>query len=495
MNSSLNERALLLRIAEGDIAAAIDLADRLISLTPANETALLTLAAAEFKAGTPGEALPGLERLAEGGPLPAVTAGVLGAWAKQSAGDTDGALAMLAEMQGPEWFSLFRTYHSALINEAAGRLDEALAGMRQAYEADPSVRTVEGYARLLARTGDKETAEEVLKDYLGTAPNQPTAEQLLVDIEAGTELKPGAATASEGASEVLYTIASALSSDNGTELSTIYLQLAVYLNPQNDLAVVSLGQILQAAERHEDAIALYTAIPETSPVNRIATVQAAISLDILERTDEAVARLRDLVVRDPGDAPVLQALGNVLRGHERYAEAAEAYTEALAAIPEPTRSEWTLFYFRGIAYERAKQWPLAEADFKKALDLFPEQPQVLNYLGYSWVDQGLNYEEALTMIEKAVELRPQDGYIVDSLGWAHYKLGNFPAAVEELERAVELMPYDPTINDHLGDALWRVGRKLEAVYQWSHARDLDPEPADLASILTKLANGLPDKDG
>ncbi|HEX9788032.1 MAG TPA: tetratricopeptide repeat protein, partial [Candidatus Binatia bacterium] len=151
---------------------------------------------------------------------------------------------------------------------------------------------------------------------------------------------------------------------------------------------------------------------------------------------------------------------------------------------------WTLFYFRGISYERSKQWPLAEKDFQKALELVPEQAQVLNYLGYSWVDLGLNLEAGLEMIKKAVELRPKDGYIVDSLGWAYYRLGRYDDAVKELERAIELRPEDPTINDHLGDAYWKVGRELEARFQWSHARDLNPAPEDMLIIEAKLKDGL-----
>jgi Flp pilus assembly protein TadD len=151
-----------------------------------------------------------------------------------------------------------------------------------------------------------------------------------------------------------------------------------------------------------------------------------------------------------------------------------------------------IYYFRGICFERAKQWPKAEADLKMSLDLFPDQPHVLNYLGYSWIDQGFNLDEGMRMIKRAVEQRADDGYIVDSLGWAYYRLGNREEAVKQLERAIELKPEDPTINDHLGDAYWRVGRVLEARFQWSHARDLKPEPEDLVKIEAKLKSGLPD---
>jgi Flp pilus assembly protein TadD len=181
-----------------------------------------------------------------------------------------------------------------------------------------------------------------------------------------------------------------------------------------------------------------------------------------------------------------------LRGRKAFAECAEVYSKAVDNLAVPEKANWVLFYFRGICYERSKQWPKAEADLKKALELFPDQPLVLNYLGYSWVDQGVNLDEGMRMIRRAVEQRPDDGYIVDSLGWANFRIGNYEDAVKDLDRAVELKPDDSTINDHLGDAYWRVGRVLEAHFQWSHAKDLNPDPEDLPKIEEKIKSGLPD---
>jgi Flp pilus assembly protein TadD len=186
------------------------------------------------------------------------------------------------------------------------------------------------------------------------------------------------------------------------------------------------------------------------------------------------------------------ALGNLLRGRKQFAECADVYSKGLATMPAPDKSAWTLYYFRGICFERSKQWPKGEADLKKALELFPDQPHVLNYLGYSWVDKGMNLDEGMAMIKRAVEQRADDGYIVDSLGWAYFRIGKYEEAVKELDRAVELKPEDPTINDHLGDAYWKVGRTVEARFQWAHARDLGPEAEDLPAIEAKLKSGLPD---
>ena len=187
------------------------------------------------------------------------------------------------------------------------------------------------------------------------------------------------------------------------------------------------------------------------------------------------------------------ALGNIERGRKKFADCAQTYDQGIAAFPDPNdKANWVYYYYRGICEERSKQWNKAEADMRKALELQPEQPHVLNYLGYSWIDQGVNLDEGMKMIKRAVEQRPDDGYIVDLLGWAYYRIGNYDDAVKNLERAIDLKPEDPTINDHLGDAYWRVGRTLEAKFQWAHARDLKPEPEDLPKIEAKIANGLTD---
>jgi tetratricopeptide (TPR) repeat protein len=202
----------------------------------------------------------------------------------------------------------------------------------------------------------------------------------------------------------------------------------------------------------------------------------------------------------PNDIDVITALGNVQRSRKKYEEAAETYSRAIALIgDQPAANYWTTFYFRGTAYERAKQWSKAEADLKKALELVPaSQPgaraQVLNYLAYSWVDQNINIDEAFTMLKQAVDASPRDGMIIDSLGWAYFRLGRWDEAMRELEKAIELKPGDPTINDHLGDAYWRAGRRLEGKFQWQHAKDLNPEPEELEKINAKLKDGLPELD-
>jgi Flp pilus assembly protein TadD len=257
---------------------------------------------------------------------------------------------------------------------------------------------------------------------------------------------------------------------------------------------VTLADIFERLKQYEQAIEVYDSVANDSPLRVNADIQTALLLETLGKTEEAQKRLQDIVKEKPKNEEALTALGNLQRSRKQFAEAAATYTKALELSSKPEKSLWSLYYYRGIAYERQKAWPKAEADFKKALELFPDQPLVLNYLGYSWVDQGINLDEAFKMLRRAVELRPTDGYVVDSLGWAHYKLGQYELAVKELERAIELKASDPVINDHLGDAFWRVGRKLEAHFQWNHARDLKPEQEDLDRILKKIDSGLPDED-
>jgi tetratricopeptide (TPR) repeat protein len=219
---------------------------------------------------------------------------------------------------------------------------------------------------------------------------------------------------------------------------------------------LALGQLLDGVSQFEAANAIYDAVPVKSPLKPIAVVRIAQNLDALGDREEAIRRLNNIVAVDPDDLEAVSVLGDLLRYDEQYLEAAAAYSEAIRISGGTTPSDWRFFYVRGIAYERAKEWPKAEVDFQRALELNPDQPQVLNYLGYSWIDMDMHLDQALGMIEKAVEARPSDGYIIDSLGWAFYKLGRLEEAVATLERAVMLLPSDPEINDHLGDAYWKV---------------------------------------
>jgi tetratricopeptide (TPR) repeat protein len=312
-----------------------------------------------------------------------------------------------------------------------------------------------------------------------------------LNLFKGQDLPLIVATPQQGAAEVLSGMGAWIAGRGGEDLGLVYLQLALYLEPTHPLALIALGDLYAASKKPQLAIKVYEQVPETSPMRRDAAIQLALNLDSVDRTEEAEKHLEKLIAEQPKDIDAILALGDILRGRKKYAECADVYSKGVATIGKPEKSDWMLFYFRGICFERAKQWKNAEADLKKALELRPDQPQVLNYLGYSWIDKGMNLDEGMQMIRRAVEQRPEDGYIVDSLGWAYYRLGNYAEAVKQLERAVELKPEDPTINDHLGDVYWRVGRQREARFQWSQAKDFKPDAQELKQIEQKLKSGLP----
>ncbi len=355
------------------------------------------------------------------------------------------------------------------------------------------MRVVEAYGAWVSRNRSPKDALAIFEAFDKQLPHHPLITEAMDKLKAGQKLPPLVANVQAGAAEALYGLGASLGRRGGEDLGLVYLQLSLYLAPTHPLALLSLADLYESLKKPALAIKVYERVPANSPLHRNAAIQMATDLDALDKADEAEQHLQALLKDRPDDLEAIMALGNVQRGHKKFAECADTYGKALDTIKQPEKSNWVLFYFRGICYERSHQWPKAEADLKKALELYPDQPQVLNYLGYSWIDQGVNLDQGMEMIKKAVAQRPDDGYIVNSLGWAYYRLGNYEEAVKNLEHAVDLKAEDPTINDHLGDAYWRVGRQLEARFQWAHARDLKPDPEDLPKILAKLQNGLPDE--
>jgi Flp pilus assembly protein TadD len=273
-------------------------------------------------------------------------------------------------------------------------------------------------------------------------------------------------------------------------VGVVLLQFSLYLTPDAMFPLVTLASAQETTKRYAAAIAAYDRIPKGTPLEVSVDIRKALNLNQLERVDEAKVLLDELALQHPRDIRPLEALGSIMRGQKRFEEAVDYYTRAVALIDRPEEKHWTYYYARGTSYERLKKLSLAEADLQKALQLSPNQALTLNYLGYTWIDHNRNLQQGLGLIKRAVSLKPDDGYIVDSLGWAYYRMGNFKEAVRHLERAVELRPEDATLNDHLGDALWRVKREREARFQWEQALSLKPEPEEADKIRRKLERGL-----
>ncbi|MFC7399473.1 tetratricopeptide repeat protein [Chelatococcus sp. GCM10030263] len=498
-NPELVERAFVAFLADGAMPEAFKAADFIVRREPNNGLARLTLGVKNIEAKRYATARRELARGGRGYAAD-ITATLLTAWSWAGSGNLKQAISTVERLKGESSYNVFRDYHAGLIAALRGDDKEAEQRLTAAYNAErTTLRVVDAYARLEAGRGQKDNAIAAYEAFEKLMPRHPVVRAALADLKAGKPLRPLVETPQQGAAEVLYGLGAAGNSQGDEVAAMIYLRLALFLAPDHELAKITLGDILERLKQYDEAIALYKTLPGDSPLKAHADVQVAMSLDALEKPDEAIAYLKGDVERNPTDVEALSALGGILQKRKRYAESAETYTKAIDALGTPDMGNWSLFYFRGIAYERSKRWPKAEADFKKALDLAPEsigrdRALILNYLGYSWVDKGMNIDEAFQMLKRAVELRPRDGFIVDSLGWAYYRMGRYDDAVRELEKAIDLKPSDPTINDHLGDAYWRVGRRLEAKFQWNHARDLNPEPEDLAKIVQKIKDGLPDEE-
>ncbi len=494
----LQQSLMLTLIAQGRFDESLPYADKLKEVPDIERFSRLALAVDTFRKKDYPKAEYWL-KLSLQADLDRLISGVMTGWARLGAGHGNDAAAYVGKLKGPEWFDLFKSYHRALIADAAGLKDKAAEAYKATVDntaaggAAPEtwLRSAEAYARFLAREGKKDEALAVLDQSEAFVTGRAEIEALRERIEKGEEIAPMVSGPADGAAEILINLATALNRGGGEPFVRLYLEYALALKPNSDVALVQLAGVAEQMKDGERAISYYKRIADDSPLKQVAELQLGLNLADLGRNDEAIAHLKALVEAQPDEMRGYLALGGVYGAKQNFRASAELYDKAVERLKDPQPEDWNIFYQRGIAYERLKEWTRAEPNFRKALELNPDQPQVMNYLGYSWVDKNMNLDEALEMIQKAVELRPSDGYIVDSLGWAYYKLGRFEDAVRELERAVSLRPEDPVLNDHLGDAYWRVGRRLEATFQWSYARDLEPEPDVLAEVEKKLQKGLP----
>jgi len=492
-NNELLDRAFISSLADGDIEEGVRLAERILTVDKTSRVARLVIGVRDLKLKKYAAAQQNINQSIHG-PITDLVAALLSGWAGYGAGDVKGAVANIDKLAGPEWYPIFKDLHAGMMLELAGKEKDAGVRLERAYKLDDTMlRVADDYARWMTRNKDDAAATAIYEAFDKKLPRHPLVQADLRETRAGKKLPPLVDSPQTGAAEALYGIGATLTRRGGEDLALVYLQLALYLAPNQPLALLSLADLYESVKKPAMAIKVYERMPASSPLKRNAQIQLATNLDAADRSDEAIKLLKDVTAENPKDVEAIMALGNIERGRKKFADCALTYNQGIDAFPDPNdKANWVYYYYRGICEERSKQWNKAEADMRKALELQPEQPHVLNYLGYSWIDQGVNLDEGMKMIKRAVEQRPDDGYIVDSLGWAYYRIGNYDDAVKNLERAIDLKPEDSTINDHLGDAYWRVGRMLEAKFQWAHARDLKPEPEDLPKIEAKIENGLTD---
>ena len=486
-------QALRSHVLAGRIGQAATVAERTVALSRGPTMARLVLAVQAAKQQRFSDVQRHLGRIRNDN-VSRLLLPLLRAWAALGRHkDPDLALDEHRDLEDEARFRPFLLMHRAFLLDAAGRPERAA----QAYETAARSRSIDALrltvaaSNFQARSGDRAAALATVDRYLAVNPDSMIVKSVRAQYLSATPVRPLIGSPADGLAEALLNVASALDRADRAEQALPLARLAVWLRPRDAASVFLLGTVLEADGRHRDALDAFRRLETGAAYDWEARKSAAASMVELRRYDDAAAILEKMAVEKPERYDALWLLGNVHRNRSAFGDAVTAYDRALKRVPDIGRRHWNLLYVRGIALERSGQWARAEADFLRALELNPGQPYVLNYLAYSWVDRGERLERARTMLEAAVKKRPNDGYIVDSVGWVEYRLGNFEAAVRHLERATELRPHDPIINQHLGDAYWRAGRRHEARFQWNRALWLGPEDAARKKIERRLRKGMP----
>lgn len=494
-NPEILRHLFLLYVTSGDFSSARSLAAKLLEVDPDTASASMFSGLSAFKSYDYDTALAAFKSL-ETVPAGRWISPIVSAWILQQRQQYEEAANLLASIEESDSLVGFRYFHEALMSDLEGNARRAEKQYLLAIEAvDGSVlRFIEGYGNFLERQGRKYEARYFYKENLQTDGfAQGLWETRREAIKRGEIPEPLVRDGFEGSAELFYEIFTLLSFEGGDDIALAYLpylRFALFLHPELHEARLLLGERYEQIEFFDSALESYNAIPKTSPYYINAQAHIAQIYEKMEKTDEAFEVLFRLSEERPESRVATLALATFYRINERYDEAITTYSSVIDALESPSQRDWNIFYGRAIAYERSDRWSEAEEDLKLAMRLSDENPYVLNYLGYSWVEQGERLTLALDMLKKATQERPRNGFIVDSLGWAYYKLGDFDRANYYLERAVELEPGDPIINDHLGDSFWQSGRKLEARFQWRRALSLDPEEEEVVVIEKKLLRGL-----
>jgi tetratricopeptide (TPR) repeat protein len=418
--------------------------------------------------------------------------GLTVAWAQMGKGDVSAALETFDRLTEESGLGPFAGYHKALALAMVGDFEgaEALFAAEVGGPLQLTRRAAIARVQILSQLDRDPEAVALLDQMFGTDLDPALAQMRAALVQDAVLPFNMITSPTDGIAEVYHTVASFLRREAGDEYTLLYSRVVSYLRPDHTDAILQSASLLESMEKFELAVATYKQVPSDDPSFHAAELGRAEALRKLGKLDAASEVLEQLT-RSHGDLPIVHVtLGDLMRQMERFGDAVTAYDKALSLYPSEEQNQWFIYYARAIAHERQDVWDKAEADFRKALELNPDQPQVLNYLGYSLVEKQVKLDEALDMIERAVAARPDSGYIVDSLGWVLYRLGRYDEAIVHMERAAELMPVDPIVNDHLGDVLWAVGRTREAQFQWTRALSFDPEEKDATRIRRKLEVGL-----
>jgi len=459
---------------------------------PHNPLAVMEVANADAAAGRWDQAGAAYASLPEQGAF-ALMRPVLGAWCDAGAGRNLAAIHELQSAAAASPLSGLYLLHAAMIADVAGRVEDATALYRQAQDqtSQANLRFVLAQASFLARSGQLNTARGMLTDLLGNVPQDRMA---LPRLEAGITT-PLVSNPVQGIAEFYQAIGGALdNSSNGpmsqqsVELSRVFLQMAVGLRPDLTEARLAAAAEDQQSGRFDQALAMLAPVQPSDPLDALVRLARGTILDNLGETDQAVASLKQLAADYPQYVEPDEVIGDIDRAHGRSADAVTAYDLAVQRRGNLGAQDWLLLFDRAMAFQDAGNWPAAETDLRTALKLSPNQPDLMNFLGYTWADQDRNLSQARDLLERAVKLEPQNGAIIDSLGWVKFRQGDVADAVATLETAVQMLPEDPDVNTHLGYAYEAAGRRLEARYQWQYALTLNPTTQEAAQLRAKLAS-------
>lgn len=488
-NPLLMENAIMAYLSLAEVDRAVAVARRMISVGGTSQIANMALLADQIQRENFEAAVTDLEAGQSVGPL---IDGLLKAWAQLGQGKMSDAQATFDEIGETPGLQVFGLYSKALALAMVGDFEgaEGILSGRTKGTLQLTRRGILAFAQVLSQLERNQDALDLLEQSFAGSLD-PALAEIKAKLEAGETLPfTIVRNAREGAAETFLVVGGALNGEAADGYTLLYSRLAEYLRPENVDAILLSATLLEKLERYELATETYKRVSPDDPSFDAAELGRADALRKSGKTEAAIEVLEQLARNRPENPAVFITLGDILRGEERYDDARTAYDRAVELYTDPGRAQWLVFFARGITNERTDRWAEAEADFRRALELNPGQPQVLNYLGYSYVEMGQNMDEALALIEEAVAGEPESGYIIDSLGWVQYRLGAYGEAVVNLERATELMAVDPVVNDHLGDAYWAVGRKNEAEFQWKRALSFDPEEKDATRIRRKLDVGL-----
>ena len=483
------EGAVIAHLSLGEFEQAAELSRQLVQQGGRSQTAYIALLTDQAKRG---DFAPLIADTLAGRSIGRLLDDLVMAWAALGDGRMSDAVAGFDKLAASPGLEAFGLYHKALALASVGDFESAdniLSG-REAGTIALMRRGAIAHAQILSQLERNPDALALLEQAFGTGADLQI-DTLRARLEAGEPVPYDVVTNPvDGIAEVFFTLSTALRGEAEDGYTLIYARAAAYLRPDHSEATLLAAGLLESLDQYALAGETYAQIAPDDPTYHVAEIGRANTLIAEGKTDAALEVLQALTRSHGQFIEVQAALADALRRQERFTDAIPVYTQAIDLVPEPVQRHWTLFYSRGISNERAGNWPEAEADFRRALELNPDQPQVLNYLGYSFVDRGENLDEALGMIERAVAAQPDAGYIIDSLAWALFRLGRYEEAVEPMERAALLEPVDPVVTDHLGDVYWAVGRKLEARFQWHRALSFNPEEDEAIRIRRKLEVGL-----